>query len=120
MGCLRHAGACLSPSVILNLVCLAGAQAIYAAQGQVRSRRTQRWHPLCQLEEKLYQVARSIDQVAEVFHFVRARIARGGCCVSLAGAHSSASTLPAVARVTAGRFVRYEWLQAGVGRDVVY
>jgi hypothetical protein len=25
VGCLRHAGACISPSVILNLVCLAGA-----------------------------------------------------------------------------------------------
>ena len=44
-------------------------------------REGRRWHPLCQLEEKIDQVARSIDQVAEVFHLVMARIARGGCCV---------------------------------------
>ena len=46
-------------------------------------REGRRWLPLCQLEEKLVldQVARSIDQVAEVFHLVMARIARGGCCV---------------------------------------
>ena len=33
-------------------------------------REGRRWRPLCQLEEKLDQVARSINQVAGVFHFV--------------------------------------------------
>ena len=61
-----------------------------------------RWHPLCQLEEKIDQVVRSIDQqVDEVFHLVE-----GGCCVP----GGCTPSLPAVARATAGRLVRCEWL----------
>jgi hypothetical protein len=77
-------------------------------------REGRRWHPLCQLEEKLDQVARSIDQVAEVFHFVEGEDSpRRVLCPWRV--HPPASTLPAVARATAGRFGRCEWL---VGRDV--
>jgi hypothetical protein len=77
-------------------------------------REGRRWHPLCQLEEKLDQVARSIDQVADVFHLVEDEDSpRRVLCPWRA--HPLASTLPAVARATAGRFVRYERL---VGRGV--
>ena len=59
-------------------------------------------------------MARSIDQVAEVFHFVEGEDSpRRVLCPWRV--HPPASTLPAVARATAGRFVRCEWL---VGRDV--
>ena len=77
-------------------------------------REGRRWHPLCQLEEKIDQVARSIDQVAEVFHFVEGEDSpRRVLCPWRV--HPLASTLPAVARATAGHFVRCEWL---VGRGV--
>jgi hypothetical protein len=52
--------------------------------------------------------------VVEVFHFVGDEdSARRVLCPWRV--HSLASSLPAVARATAGRFVRCEWL---VGRDV--
>ena len=54
----------------------------------------------------LDQVARSIDQVAEVFHFVEGEDSpRRVLCPWRV--HPLASTLPADARATAGRFVRY-------------
>jgi hypothetical protein len=65
---------------------------------------------LCQLE---------VNQMVEVIPLMDGEVSpRRVLCPWWA--HPPASTLPAVARVTAGRFVRYEWLQAGVGRDVVY
>ena len=60
-------------------------------------------------------MARSRDQVAEVFHFVEGEDSpRRVLCPWRV--HPLASTLPAVARATAGRFVRCEWLVQG--RDV--
>ena len=54
-------------------------------------------------------MARSTDQVVEVFHFVGDEdSARRVLCPWRV--HPPASTLPAVARATAGRFVRCEWL----------
>ena len=62
-------------------------------------------------------MARSRDQVAEVFHFVEGEDSRAAGAVCPWRVHPllCASTLPAVARATAGRFVRCEWL---VGCDV--
>jgi hypothetical protein len=73
VGCLRHAGACLSPSVFLNLVwSLAGAGYLRCTRpSPVEKDAGGTLFGLCQLEEKLDQVAQSIDQVAEVFHFGR-------------------------------------------------
>ena len=75
-------------------------------------REGRRWHPLCQLEEKLDPASRSVDQVVEVFHFVGGEDSRRRVLCPWR-AHPLASTLPAVARATAGRFMRCEWL---VGR----
>ena len=84
------------------------AQAICAAQGQP-GREGRRWQHLCQLEEELSQLARSTDQVVEVFHFVGDEDSpRRVLCPWRV--HPAASTLPAVARATAGRFVRCEYL----------
>ena len=77
-------------------------------------REGRRWHHLCQLDEKLGHVARSNNQVVEVFHLIDGEDSRRRMLCPWR-AHPLASTLPAVARATAGRFVRYEWL---VGRGV--
>ena len=59
------------------------------------------------MEEKIDQVARPVDQVVEVIHFVEGEDSpRRVLCPWRA--HPLASTLPAVARATAGRFVRCE------------
>ena len=65
------------------------------------------WCQLRQLEEKLYQTARSTNQVAEVFHILGDEDSRRRMLCPWR-AHPLASTLPAVARATAGRFVRCE------------
>ena len=75
-------------------------------------REGRRWHHFCQLEEKLSQFVRPTDQVVEVFHFVEGEDSRRRVLCPWR-AHPLASTLPAVARATAGRFMRCEWL---VGR----
>ena len=77
-------------------------------------REGRRWHHLCQLDEKLGHVARSNNQVVEVIPLMDGEDSprRVPCPWR---AHPPASTLPAVARATAGRFVRCEWL---VGRVV--
>jgi len=94
-------------------LCALRAQAIHATQGQP-GREGRRWHHLCQLEDKLGQLPRPTDQVVEVFHSVEGEDSpRRVLCPWRA--HPPASTLPAVARATAGRFVRCEWL---VGRGV--
>ena len=72
------------------------------------------WCQLRQLEEYLCQRARSTNQVAEVFHIVGCEDSRRRVLCPWR-AHPLASTLPAVARATAGRFMRCEWL---VGRCV--
>ena len=78
-------------------------------------REGRRWHPLCQLEE----VARSIDQVVEVIHRMDGVDSpRRVLCPWRV--HPPASTFPAVARATAGRFVRCEWLVRGVRAQDVY
>ena len=77
-------------------------------------REGRRWHHFCQLEEKLSQFVRPTDQVVEVFHFVEGEDSRRRVLCPWR-AHPLASTLPAVARATAGRFVRCERL---VGRCV--
>ena len=77
-------------------------------------REGRRWHHFCQLEEKLSQFVRPTDQVVEVFHFVEGEDSRRRVLCPWR-AHPLASTLPAVARATAGRFMRCEWL---VGRGV--
>ena len=59
-------------------------------------------------------MARSTDQVVEVIPLIDGEDSpRRVLCPWRV--HPAASTLPAVARATAGRFVRCEWL---VGRDV--
>ena len=59
-------------------------------------------------------MARSTDQVVEVIHLMDGEDSpRRMLCPWRV--HPPASTLPAVARATAGRFVRCEWL---VGRGV--
>ena len=66
---------------------------------------------LCQLEEELGQVARPDNQVAEVIPLMDGEDSpRRVLCPWRA--HPPASTLPAVARATAGRFMRDEWLVA--------
>ena len=70
------------------------------------------WCQLRQLEEELCQTARSTNQVAEVFHLIDGEDSRRRMLCPWR-AHPLASTLPAVARATAGRFMRCEWL---VGR----
>ena len=70
------------------------------------------WCQLRQLEEELCQRARSTNQVAEVFHLIDGEDSRRRMLCPWR-AHPLASTLPAVARATAGRFMRCEWL---VGR----
>ena len=92
---------------------LAGAG--YLAQLKAKSGREGRgWCQLRQLEEYLCQRARSTNQVAEVFHIVGCEDSRRRVLCPWR-AHPLASTLPAVARATAGRFMRCEWL---VGRVV--
>ena len=75
-------------------------------------REVRRWHHFCQLEEKLSQFVRPTDQVVEVFHLIDGEDSRRRVLCPWR-AHPLASTLPAVARATAGRFMRCEWL---VGR----
>ena len=77
-------------------------------------REGRRWHHLCQLDEKIGHVARSNNQVVEVIPLMDGEDSpRRVLCPWRV--HPPASTLPAVARATAGRFVRCEWL---VGRGV--
>ena len=75
-------------------------------------REGRRWHHLCQLEENLSQLVRPTNQVVEVFHLIDGEDSRRRVLCPWR-AHPLASTLPAVARATAGRFMRCEWL---VGR----
>ena len=70
------------------------------------------WCQLRQLEEELCQLVRPTDQVVEVFHLMGGEDSRRRMLCPWR-AHPLASTLPAVARATAGRFMRCEWL---VGR----
>jgi len=70
------------------------------------------WCQLRQLEEELCQFVRPTDQVVEVFHLMGGEDSRRRMLCPWR-AHPLASTLPAVARATAGRFMRCEWL---VGR----
>ena len=72
------------------------------------------WCQLRQLEEELCQTARSTNQVAEVFHLIDGEDSRRRVLCPWR-AHPLASTLPAVARATAGCLVRCEWL---IGRVV--
>ena len=66
------------------------------------------------MEEELGQVGRSSDQVVEVIPLIDGEDSpRRVLCPWRV--HLPASTLPAVARATAGRFMRCEWL---VGRGV--
>ena len=69
-----------------------------------------------QLEEELGQLSRPTDQLVEVFHFVGDEDSppRVLCPWRV---HPAASTLPAVARATAGRFVRCEWLVEAASCD---
>ena len=77
-------------------------------------REGRRWHNLCQLEDKLSPLYRPTDQVVEVIHFVEGEDSRRRVLCPWRE-HPLASTFPAVARATAGRFMRCEWL---VGRGV--
>ena len=70
------------------------------------------WCQLRQLEEELCPLDRPTDQVVEVIHIVGGEDSRRRVLCPWR-AHPLASTLPAVARATAGRFMRCEWL---VGR----
>ena len=89
-------------------MCLAGAGYLRLLKAK-SGREGRRWHHLCQLEEELGQLSRSTDQVVEVFHFVGDEDSpRRVLCPWRV--HPAASTLPAVARATAGRFVRCEYL----------
>ena len=68
-------------------------------------REGRRWHHLCQLDEKFGRVARSNNQVVEVIPLMDGEDSpRRVLCPWRV--HPPASTLPAVARATAGRFVR--------------
>ena len=77
------------------------------------------WCEHRQLEEELDPQARSVHQVVGVCHLVDGEDKAAAGALSLAGAPSLSCqqhlTLPAVARATAGRFVRCEWL---LGRGV--
>ena len=99
------------PSVIVNLVCLAGAGLSPLLKAK-SGREGRGWCQLQQLEEELCQTARPTNQVAEVFHLIDGEDSRRRVLCPWR-AHPLASTLPAVARATAGRFMRCEWL---VGR----
>ena len=99
-GALEHA----SSPPLSSTLCGLRAQANDAAQGQP-GREGRRCHHLCQLEEELGPLARSTDQVVEVFHFVGDENSPRRV-LSPWRVHPAASTLPAVARATAGRFVR--------------
>ena len=72
-------------------------------------REGRRWHHLCQLEQRLSQLVRPTDQVVEVFHLIDGEDSRRRVLCPWR-AHPLASTLPAVARATAGLFVRCEYL----------
>ena len=72
------------------------------------------WCQLRQLEEELCQFVRPTDQVVEVFHLIGGEDSRRRLLCPWR-AHPLASTLPAVARATAGRFMRCEYL---IGRVV--
>ena len=98
---LRH------PSTLCALRAQATSQ-LKAKSGREGRRR----HHFCQLEEKLSQFVRPTDQVVEVFHLIDGEDSRRRVLCPWR-AHPLASTLPAVARATAGRFMRCEWL---VGR----
>ena len=106
-GALEHASAPPSSSTL----CALRAQAIHAAQGQP-GREGRRWHPLCQLEEEIGQLARSTDQVVEVIPGLMYGEDSPRRVLCPWRVHPPASTFPAVARATAaaGRFVRCEWL----------
>ena len=94
-----------------STLCALRAQAISVLKAK-SGREGRGWCQLRQLEEELYQTARSTNQVAEVFHIVGDEDSRRRMLCPWR-AHPLASTLPAVARATAGRFMRCEWL---VGR----
>ena len=96
-----------------STLCALRAQAISVLKAE-SGREGRGWCQLRQLEEELYQTARSTNQVAEVFHIVGDEDSRRRMLCPWR-AHPLASTLPAVARATAGRFMRCEWL---VGRGV--
>ena len=69
-----------------------------------RGREGRRWHPLRQLERELGQVPRSMDQVVEVIPLRDGEDSpRRVLCPWRA--HPLASTLPAVARATAGKML---------------
>ena len=96
-----------------STLCALRAQAISLLKAK-SGREGRGWCQLRQLEEKLDPASRSVDQVVEVFHLVGGEDSpRRMLCPWRV--HPLASTLPAVARATAGRFVRCEWL---VGRVV--
>ena len=96
-----------------STLCALRAQAISLLKAK-SGREGRGWCQLRQLEEELDQASRSTNQVAEVFHLVGGEDSpRRVLCPWRA--HPLASTLPVVARATAGRFVRCEWL---VGRGV--
>ena len=65
-------------------------------------REGRKWHHFCQLEENLSQFARPTDQVVEVFHLIDGEDSRRRVLCPWR-AHPLASTLPAVARATAGK-----------------
>ena len=96
-----------------STLCALRAQAISQLKAK-SGREGRRRHHFCQLEEKLSQFVRPTNQAAEVFHFVGGEDSRRRVLCPWR-AHPLASTLPAVARATAGRFMRCEWL---VGRGV--
>ena len=101
-GALEHASA----RPLSSTLCALRAQAIDAAQGQP-GREGRRWHHLCQLDEKLGHVSRSNNQVVEVIPLMDGEDSpRRVLCPWRV--HPPASTFPAVARATAGRFVRCE------------
>ena len=94
-----------------STLCALRAQAISLLKAK-SGREGRGWCQLRQLEEELCQFVRPTDQVVEVLHLIDGEDSRRRL-LCLWRAHPLASTLPAVARATAGRFMRCEWL---VGR----
>ena len=87
-------------------MCALRAQAIYVLKAK-SGREGRGWCQLRQLEEELCQLVRPTDQVVEVFHLMGGEDSRRRMLCPWR-AHTLASTLPAVALATAGRFVRCE------------
>ena len=115
-GCLRRAGARLSPSVTVDLVCLVGAGHPRCSR-PARPRRTWLVPSLTAGGGELDPVARTGDQVVEVLRFMGGEDSpRRVLCPQRA--HLLASTLPAVARATAACSVRCECM-IGRGRGLL-